>query len=121
MIAAIHNENSIELYSELGRKLGRLLYEGRWYDPQAVMIKKALAEGIAKYVTGTVTLELRRGEDYSILNTQGKDAENSNFSYRPERLTMEKDDVNQEFSPEDRIGQLHLRRLDIQDSVAKLS
>ena len=121
LIAAIHNENSIELYSELGRKLGRLLYEGRWYDPQALMIKKALAEGIAKYITGTVSLELRRGEDYSILNTQGKDAQNSNFSYRPERLTMEKDDLNQEFSPEDRIGQLHLRRLDIQDSVAKLT
>ena len=112
LVAAIHNEDSYDLYRELGHKLGKLLYQGRWYDLQAQMIKDTLAK-FARYVSGEVNIELRRGDDYTILNTVG-----DNFSYHPEKLTMEKDESS--FSPEDRIGQLHMRNLDLKDSFVKL-
>jgi len=118
LVAAIHNEDCIDLYKDLGRKLGKLLYQGRWYDVQAEMIKASLAK-FAHYITGEVQIELRRGDDYTILNTKGKDSKNSNFSYTPEKLTMEKDESS--FSPEDRIGQLHMRNLDLEDSYRKLT
>lgn len=113
LISAIHNEGTIDNYRTLGRKLGRLLYEGRWFDPQALMLRETLQRWVAKAISGEVTIELRRGDDYSILNTEG-----DNFTYKPERLTMEKGEG--EFSPEDRIGQLNLRNLDITDSKEKL-
>jgi len=112
LISAIHNEDSIDLYKELSRKLGKLLYQGRWYDVQAQMIKAILAE-FAKYISGEVSLELRRGDDYTILNTIGE-----KFSYSPEKLTMEKE--KSRFSPEDRIGQLHMRNLDLEDTYKKI-
>ena len=113
LISAIHNEGTIENYRTHGKRLGRLLYEGRWFDPQAMMLRETLQRWVAKAVTGEVTLELRRGDDYTILDTKGE-----NFTYKPERLTMEKEDS--EFTPEDRIGQLALRNLDIADSREKL-
>lgn len=113
LLAAIHNEDSIELYRELGAKLGKLLYQGRWYDVQSQMIKASLAK-FAKYVTGEVKIELRRGDDYTILDTTGE-----NFSYTPEKLTMEKDESS--FTPEDRIGQLHMRNLDLEDTFKKIT
>ena len=113
LLSAIHNEETLENYHTLGRKLGRLLYEGRWFDPQALMLREALQRWVAKPVTGEVTIELRRGDDYSILNTVGE-----NFSYQPERLSMEK--VEGEFSCDDRIGQLNMRNPDIYDSKEKL-
>lgn len=113
LLTAIHNEGTLDNYHTLGRKLGRLLYEGRWYDPQALMLRETLQKWVAKPVTGQVEIELRRGDDYSILNTVGE-----NFTYRPERLTMEKGAG--EFGPADRIGQLMLRNPDIQDSREKL-
>ncbi len=113
LITAIHNEGTIDNYKTLGRRLGRLLYEGRWFDPQALMLRDALQKWIAKTISGEVKLELRRGDDYSILSTKGE-----NFSYRPERLSMEKEDG--EFGPQDRIGQLALRNLDITDSRDKI-
>ncbi len=113
LITAIHNEGTIDNYRTLGRKLGRLLYEGRWFDPQSLMLRETLQKWVAKAVTGEVEIELRRGDDYSIMNTTGE-----NFSYRPERLTMEKG--SGEFGPGDRIGQLMLRNPDIQDSRDKL-
>ncbi len=113
LITGIHNEGTIEQYRDMGRRLGRLLYEGRWFDPQAVMLRETLQRWVAKAVSGTVTLELRRGNDYSILNT-----ESPNLTYAPERLTMEKGEGA--FSPLDRIGQLTMRNLDIADSRAKL-
>lgn len=119
LVAAIHNETSFELYKDLGYKLGKLLYQGRWYDNQAQMIKDALGENFANYISGEVSLELRRGDDYTILDTRGIDPANSNFSYSPEKLTMEKEESS--FSPEDRIGQLHLRNLDLEDSFKKKS
>ena len=114
LLAGIHNEGTLDNYRSLGRKLGRLLYEGRWFDPQSLMLRDSLQKWVAKAVTGTVTLELRRGDDYSILNT-----ESPNLSYAPEKLSMErvKDEA---FSPRDRIGQLSLRNLDITDSRHKL-
>lgn len=114
LIAAIHNEETIDNYRNLGRKLGRLLYEGKWFDPQALMLRETLQRWVAKAITGTVTLELRRGDDYTILNTEG-----DNFTYHPERLTMESGAG--EFSQEDRIGQLHMRNPDIKDSKDKLA
>jgi argininosuccinate synthase len=114
LVHAVHNEETIDNYRNLGRKLGRLLYEGRWFDPQALMLREALTRWVAKPITGKVTLELRRGDDYSILNTEGE-----NFSYHPERLTMEKGAG--EFTQEDRIGQLIMRNPDIKDSRDKLS
>jgi argininosuccinate synthase len=113
LITGIHNEGTLEQYREMGRRLGRLLYEGRWFDPQSMMLRETLQRWVAKAVTGEVTLELRRGNDYSILNT-----ESPNLTYAPERLSMEK--VDGAFTPQDRIGQLHMRNLDIADSRAKL-
>jgi argininosuccinate synthase len=113
LITGIHNEDTIEQYRENGRKLGRLLYQGRWFDPQAIMLREAAQRWVAKPVTGEVTLELRRGNDYSILNT-----ESPNLTFHPERLTMEKGEST--FSPRDRIGQLTMRNLDITDTRAKL-
>ena len=113
LVNAIHNENSIENYRTMGRRLGRLLYEGRWFDPQALMLRDSLQRWIGCLVNGEVTLELRRGDDYTILDTTGP-----NLSYHPEKLSMESG--QSEFGPEDRIGQLSMRNLDIQDSRAKL-
>jgi argininosuccinate synthase len=112
LITGIHNEDTIEQYRESGRKLGRLLYQGRWFDPQAIMLRDA-ARWVARPVTGEVTLELRRGNDYSILNT-----ESANLTFKPERLSMEK--TESAFSPRDRIGQLTMRNLDITDTREKL-
>ncbi|WP_348261099.1 argininosuccinate synthase [Telmatobacter sp. DSM 110680] len=113
LITGIHNEDTIEQYRENGRKLGRLLYQGRWFDPQAIMLRESAQRWVAKPVSGEVTLELRRGNDYSILNT-----ESPNLTFHPERLSMEKTDSV--FSPRDRIGQLTMRNLDITDTRAKL-
>jgi argininosuccinate synthase len=114
LLNAIHNEDTIASYHAEGRKLGRLLYEGRWLDPQALMVRESIQRWIASLVTGTVTLRLRRGEDYTVLNTEG-----TGFSYHPERLSMERVE-NAAFGPTDRIGQLTMRNLDIADSRAKL-
>ncbi|QNI36060.1 argininosuccinate synthase [Edaphobacter albus] len=113
LITGIHNEDTIEQYRENGRKLGRLLYQGRWFDPQSIMLRESAQRWVAKAITGEVTLELRRGNDYSILNT-----ESPNLTFKPERLTMEKGDSV--FSPRDRIGQLTMRNLDITDTREKL-
>jgi argininosuccinate synthase len=113
LITGIHNEDTIEQYRENGRKLGRLLYQGRWFDSQAIMLRESAQRWVAKPITGEVTLELRRGNDYSILNT-----ESPNLTFHPERLSMEKTDSA--FSPRDRIGQLTMRNLDITDTREKL-
>jgi argininosuccinate synthase len=113
LLTGIHNEQTLDNYYTMGRKLGRLLYEGRWFDPQALMIRESLQTWIAKAVTGKVMLELRRGDDYSLLDTTSP-----NLSYHPERLTMESGEC--EFPPTDRIGQLAMRNLDIADSRDKL-
>ena len=113
LITGIHNEDTIEQYRESGRRLGRLLYQGRWFDSQALMLREAAQRWVARAVTGEVTVELRRGNDYSILNT-----ESPNLTYKPERLTMEKGESV--FSPQDRIGQLTMRNLDITDTRDKL-
>jgi argininosuccinate synthase len=113
LVTGIHNEDTIEQYRDNGRKLGRLLYQGRWFDPQAIMLRESAQRWVARAVTGEVTLELRRGNDYSILNT-----ESPNLTYKPERLTMEKGESS--FSPKDRIGQLTMRNLDIVDTREKL-
>src|SRR6185295_18999306 len=113
LVTAIHNEDTIEQYRDNGRRLGRLLYQGRWFDPQALMLRDTAQRWVAKAVTGEVRLELRRGNDYSILDTKGP-----NLTYKPERLTMEKGKAF--FSPADRIGQLAMRDLDIADSRDKL-
>ena len=113
LITGIHNEDTIEQYRDNGRRLGRLLYQGRWFDPQAIMLREAAQRWVARPVTGEVTIELRRGNDYSILNT-----ESPNLTFKPERLSMEKTDSA--FSPRDRIGQLTMRNLDISDTRAKL-
>src|SRR5690349_15879612 len=114
LLNAIHNEDTIASYYAEGRRLGRLLYEGRWLDPQALMLREAIQRWIASLVTGEVTLRLRRGEDYTILATSGPA-----FSYHPDRLSMERTE-NAAFGPTDRIGQLTMRNLDIADSRAKL-
>jgi argininosuccinate synthase len=113
LITGIHNEDTIEQYRENGRRLGRLLYQGRWFDPQAMMLRETAQRWIARAVTGEVTIELRRGNDYSILDTTSP-----NLTYKPERLTMEKGEVF--FTPQDRIGQLTMRNLDIADTRDKL-
>jgi argininosuccinate synthase len=113
LVTGIHNEDSIEDYREGGRRLGRLLYQGRWFDPQALRLREASQRWIAKAVTGEVVLELRRGNDYSILDTRSE-----NLTYKPERLTMEKGESA--FTPQDRIGQLTMRNLDIADTREKL-
>jgi argininosuccinate synthase len=113
LVTGIHNEDTIEQYRTNGLKLGRLLYQGRWFDPQAIMLRESAQRWVASAITGEVTLELRRGNDYSLLNT-----DSPNLSYRPERLSMEK--VAGAFSPQDRIGQLTMRNLDITDTRDKL-
>lgn len=123
LISGIHNESTIENYQVMGRRLGRFLYEGRWFDSQALMIRESLQKWVAKAITGEVVLELRRGDDYTILDTTSP-----NLTYKPERLTMEsrkgefgpEEGGHGEFGPEDRIGQLHMRNLDIADSREKL-
>ena len=114
LITGIHNEDTIEQYRDNGRKLGRLLYQGRWFDSQAIMLRDTAQRWIASAISGEVTIELRRGNDYSILNT-----ESANLTYKPERLSMEKVE-DAPFSPLDRIGQLTMRNLDIVDTRAKL-
>jgi len=114
LVTAIHNENTIENYRTMGRRLGRLLYEGRWFDPQSLMLREPLLRWVGSAVTGEVTLRLRRGDDYSILDTTGP-----NLTYAPERLSMERVE-DAAFGPLDRIGQLTMRNLDIDDTRAKL-
>jgi argininosuccinate synthase len=113
LLTGIHNEDTIEQYRENGRRLGRLLYQGRWFDSQAIMLRESAQRWVARPITGEVTLELRRGNDYSILNT-----ESPNLTFHPERLSMEK--TESAFSPRDRIGQLTMRNLDITDTREKL-
>ena len=114
LLNAVHNEDTIANYHNEGRKLGRLMYEGRWLDPQSLMLREAIQRWIASVVTGEVTLRLRRGDDYTIVNTTGE-----HFSYHPDKLSMERVE-NAAFGPLDRIGQLTMRNLDIADSRAKL-
>ena len=114
LLTGIHNEDTIEQYRINGLRLGRLLYQGRWFDSQALMLRETAQRWVAKAITGEVTLELRRGNDYSILNT-----ESPNLTYAPERLSMEKVE-NAPFTPADRIGQLTMRNLDITDTRGKL-
>ncbi|SKB03501.1 argininosuccinate synthase [Aeromicrobium choanae] len=114
LVNAVHNEDTVANYHAHGRRLGRLMYEGRWLDPQAMMLRESIQRWIASLVSGSVTLRLRRGDDYTILDTQGQ-----NFSYHPEKLSMERTE-NAVFGPTDRIGQLTMRNLDIADSRAKL-
>jgi argininosuccinate synthase len=114
LVNAIHNEDTVASYHNEGRRLGRLLYEGRWLDPQALMLRETLQRWVGTAVTGEVTLRLRRGEDYSILDTSGPA-----FSYHPDKLSMERIE-DSAFGPVDRIGQLTMRNLDIADSRAKL-
>jgi argininosuccinate synthase len=113
LVTGIHNEDTIEQYRDNGRRLGRLLYQGRWFDSQAMMLRETAQRWVARLVTGEVTLELRRGNDYSILDTTSP-----NLTYKPERLTMEKGESA--FTPQDRIGQLTMRNLDITDTRDKL-
>ncbi len=114
LVTGIHNENTIENYRTMGRRLGRLLYEGRWFDPQSLMLREPLMRWVGSAVTGEVTVRLRRGDDYSIVDTTGP-----HLTYAPERLSMERVD-NAAFGPLDRIGQLTMRNLDIDDSRTKL-
>jgi argininosuccinate synthase len=113
LVTGIHNEDTIEQYRNNGRRLGRLLYQGRWFDSQSMMLRETAQRWVARAVTGEVTLELRRGNDYTILDTKS-----ANLTYKPERLTMEKGEAF--FSPADRIGQLTMRNLDIADTRDKL-
>lgn len=113
LVTGIHNEDTIEQYRNNGRRLGRLLYQGRWFDPQSMMLRETAQRWVARAVTGEVTVELRRGNDYSILDTKSP-----NLTYKPERLTMEKGEAF--FTPADRIGQLTMRNLDIVDTRDKL-
>ena len=114
LLSAIHNEDTLANYQQEGRKLGRLMYEGRWLDPQSLMLRESLQRWVGSAVSGSVTLRLRRGEDYSILDTEG-----SSFSYDPEKLSMERVG-DAAFGPLDRIGQLTMRNLDIADSRTRL-
>ena len=114
LISAIHNEDTIANYHAEGRRLGRLLYEGRWFDPQALMLRESLTRWVASAVTGTVTIRLRRGDDFSIIDTTGPA-----LSYHPDKLSMERTE-DAAFGPTDRIGQLTMRNLDIADTRAKL-
>ena len=114
LISAIHNEDTIANYHAEGRRLGRLLYEGRWLDPQSLMLRESLTRWVASAITGEVTLRLRRGDDFSIINTTG-----SALSYHPDKLSMERTE-DAAFGPTDRIGQLTMRNLDIADTRAKL-
>jgi len=114
LVNAIHNEDTLETYHREGRRLGRLMYEGRWLDPQGLMLRESLQRWVGAAVTGQVTLRLRRGEDWTILDTQGP-----SFSYHPDKLSMERT-TDSAFGPVDRIGQLTMRNLDIADSRSKL-
>ncbi|WP_439609085.1 argininosuccinate synthase [Hydrogenophaga sp.] len=114
LVTGIHNEDTIEQYRINGLRLGRLLYQGRWFDPQSIMLRETAQRWVARAITGEVTIELRRGNDYSIMNT-----ESANLTYAPERLSMEKVE-DAPFTPLDRIGQLTMRNLDITDTRAKL-
>jgi argininosuccinate synthase len=114
LVTGIHNENTIENYRTMGRRLGRLLYEGRWFDPQSLMLREPLIRWVGSAVTGEVTLRLRRGDDYTILDTTGP-----HLTYSPDRLSMERVE-DAAFGPLDRIGQLTMRNLDIADTTAKL-
>jgi argininosuccinate synthase len=113
LLTGIHNEDTIEQYRENGRRLGRLLYQGRWFDSQALMLRETAQRWVARAITGEVSIELRRGNDYSLLDTRSP-----NLTYKPERLTMEKGEAF--FTPQDRIGQLTMRNLDIADTREKL-
>jgi argininosuccinate synthase len=113
LVTAIHNEGTIENYRTMGRRLGRLLYEGRWFDPQSLMLRQSLQSWIGLAITGEVTIELRRGDDYTVLDTTSPNA-----TYHPERLSME--NVESAFGPADRIGQLTMRLPDLEDSRDKL-
>ena len=113
LVTGIHNEDTIEDYRESGRRLGRLLYQGRWFDPQAMKLRESAQRWVARPITGEVVVELRRGNDYSLLDTRSP-----NLTYKPERLTMEKG--ASAFTPQDRIGQLTMRNLDIADTRDKL-
>ncbi len=114
LISAIHNEDTIAAYHNEGRRMGRLLYEGRWLDPQTLMLRESLTKWVASAVNGSVTLRLRRGDDYTIVDTRGE-----GFSYHPEKLSMERTE-DAAFGPTDRIGQLTMRNLDIMDTRQKL-
>jgi argininosuccinate synthase len=114
LISAIHNEDTIAAYHAEGRRMGRLLYEGRWLDPQTLMLRESLTKWVASAVNGSVTIRLRRGDDYTIVDTRGE-----GFSYHPEKLSMERTD-DAAFGPADRIGQLTMRNLDIMDTRSKL-
>ncbi|MFM2025059.1 MAG: argininosuccinate synthase, partial [Actinomycetota bacterium] len=114
LLSAIHNEDTIANYHAEGRRMGRLLYEGRWLDPQTLMLRESLTKWVASAVNGSVTLRLRRGDDYTIMDTRGE-----GFSYHPEKLSMERTE-DAAFGPTDRIGQLTMRNLDIQDTRTKL-
>jgi argininosuccinate synthase len=105
----VHNENTTDLYFSLGRRLGRLLYEGRWFDPEALMLKESLTRWVAPAVTGTVTLELRRGDDYTLLDTKAVRS-----AYQPDKLSMER--TASAFTPEDRCGALEMQSLGILDN-----
>jgi argininosuccinate synthase len=109
LLSAVHNENTMDLYFTLGRRLGRLLYEGRWYDPEALMVKEALTRWVAPAVTGSVTLELRRGDDYTVLDTKAVRS-----AYEPDKLSMER--TASAFSPEDRVGALEMQSLGVLDN-----
>jgi argininosuccinate synthase len=113
LVTGIHNEDMIEDYRDSGRRLGRLLYQGRWFDPQAMKLRESAQRWVARAITGDVVVELRRGNDYSIVDTRSP-----NLTYKPERLTMEKGDAA--FTAQDRIGQLTMRNLDIADTRDKL-
>jgi argininosuccinate synthase len=114
LLNAIHNEDTLANYAAEGRRLGRLMYEGRWFDPQALMLRESIVRWVGSAVTGEVTLRLRKGDDYTIVNTAGP-----NLSYSPEKLSMERVE-DAAFGPEDRIGQLTMRNLDIADSRERL-
>jgi argininosuccinate synthase len=114
LLSAVHNEDTIANYHAEGRRLGRLLYEGRWLDPQSLMLRESLTRWVASAITGEVTLRLRHGDDYSIIDTRGEA-----FSYHPEKLSMERTE-SAAFGPTDRIGQLTMRNLDIADTRSKL-
>jgi argininosuccinate synthase len=113
LLSAIHNEATTDLYVTLGRRLGRLLYEGKWFDPEAMMLKDALTRWVAPTISGSVTIELRRGDDYTIAETRA-----SAMAYDPDKLSMEK--VASAFSPEDRIGALEMQNLSVGDNRALL-
>ena len=114
LVSAIHNEDTIAAYHAEGRRMGRLLYEGRWLDPQTLMLRESLTKWVASAVNGSVTIRLRRGDDYTIVDTRGE-----GFSYHPEKLSMERTE-DAAFGPADRIGQLTMRNLDIMDTRSKL-